>query len=593
MQYHPCSILGRKQLRIIPLIGLLLLSILCGDATADDATSTEVAISGAAAASTQEKAPDLELNEAAEQKPAQAQAPAPAPAPAKGAGTTHVELADVLVDGQLVMQVRGTVSFPAARRADEIEQRIIAVAGDRSIRDTTVVIKDQDERTELFIDDQLMLDLFDTDAALEEISRQLLAETIKARVEEVIAAYRNDRSPEVLLEKGAYALGAVGLAMALILLSWWGSNRLTELLDRRLQRQIKQLEAKSARLVRARSLTRLLHGLSRLVYLGLVVLTLYIAINFILGLFPWTRGTADQLFGLVLDPLTEMGVGALASIPNLIRLVILYLVTRYILDMIRGFFAGIDSGNIKLATFERELAWPTYRIVRFVVVIFALVMAYPYIPGSDSDAFKGISVLLGLVISLGSSSIIGNIIAGYSLIYRRPFKVGDRVKINQIVGEVTDIRVLTTRLRSLKNEEVVIPNTTVLNGEVVNYSTRAQEQGLILHTSVGIGYETPWRQVEAMLKQAAERTGGLMRTPKPFVLQQALGDYAVTYEINAYCNDANNMAQIYSALHRNILDVFNEYGVAIMTPSYVADPDQPKLVPKEQWYTPPATPPAD
>jgi small-conductance mechanosensitive channel len=149
---------------------------------------------------------------------------------------------------------------------------------------------------------------------------------------------------------------------------------------------------------------------------------------------------------------------------------------------------------------------------------------------------------------------------------------------------------LTTRLRSLKNEEIVIPNTKVLTEEIVNYSTRAREQGLIVHTTVGIGYETPWRQVEAMLKEAAGRTSGLLDKPKPFVLQQALGDFAVTYEINAHCNDANNLAQIYSALHRNILDVFNEYGVAIMTPSYVADPEEPKLVPKAQWYAPPAAP---
>ena len=247
---------------------------------------------------------------------------------------------------------------------------------------------------------------------------------------------------------------------------------------------------------------------------------------------------------------------------------------------------------MKLSSFDRDLAWPTYRIVRVVVLVFAIVMAYPHIPGSNSDAFKGISVLLGLIISLGSSCIIGNIIAGYSLIYRRPFKVGDRIKVNDVVGEVTEIRVLTTRLRSLKNEEVVLPNSTVLNSEVINYSTLMRDQGLILHTTVGIGYETPWRQVEAMLKEAASRTGGLLKKPKPFVLQKKLGDYAVTYEINAYCADAHNMAQIYSALHRNILDIFNEYGVAIMTPSYIADPPEPKLVSKDQWYAPPASPPA-
>jgi len=259
--------------------------------------------------------------------------------------------------------------------------------------------------------------------------------------------------------------------------------------------------------------------------------------------------------------------------------------------MIRAFFEGVDSGAVKLASFAQEWAWPTYRILRLLVIVFALVVAYPYIPGSQSDAFKGISLFIGLIISLGSSSIIANIIAGYSLAYRRPFRVGDRVRINETVGDVLEMRALVTRLRSLKNEEVVIPSTAILSGEVTNYSTLAAEEGLILHTTVGIGYETPWRQVEAMLKLAANRTTGLLKKPAPFVLQKRLGDFAVTYEINAYCENPKGMLQLYTALHQNILDVFNEYGVAIMTPAYVGDPPALKVVPKEQWYAAPAAAP--
>ena len=286
-----------------------------------------------------------------------------------------------------------------------------------------------------------------------------------------------------------------------------------------------------------------------------------------------------------------MGHAALAAIPDLVFLVILFLLTRYILRMIRTFFEGIDSGAVRLVSFEQEWAWPTYRILRLLAIVFALVVAYPYIPGSQSDAFKGISLFLGVIVSLGSSSIIANIIAGYSLAYRRPFKIGDRVRINDTVGDVMEMRVLVARLRSIKNEEIVIPSSTILNADVVNYSTLAAQQGLILHTTVGIGYETPWRQVEAMLKLAAERTPGLLKKPEPFVLQTALGDFAVSYEINAYCNNPNSMAQLYTALHRNILDVFNEYGVAIMTPAYVADPAEPKVVTKDQWYAAPAVEP--
>jgi small-conductance mechanosensitive channel len=175
--------------------------------------------------------------------------------------------------------------------------------------------------------------------------------------------------------------------------------------------------------------------------------------------------------------------------------------------------------------------------------------------------------------------------------YRRAFKVGDRIKINDFTGDVTEIRLQVTHLRTIKNEEIIVPNSTILSSQIVNYSTFARDRGLILHTTVGIGYEVSWRQVEAMLKLAAERTPGLLREPKPFVLQKSLGDFAVTYELNVYVDDPHGMAQIYSELHKNILDAFNEYGVQIMTPAYEGDPDQLKVVPKDQWFAAPAQPP--
>jgi small-conductance mechanosensitive channel len=303
-------------------------------------------------------------------------------------------------------------------------------------------------------------------------------------------------------------------------------------MEQRLKEYLKALEAQSARFVKSQELVRFLRGLVRALHAVFVALTLYFFLNFVLGLYPWTRGFAVWLFDLILNPLQSMGEAVLAAIPDLVFLIILFFVIRYILRMIQVFFRSVSSGAIKLRSFEREWASPTYRILRFMVIIFAVVMAYPHIPGSQSEAFKGISILLGLIISLGSSSIIGNIIAGYSLVYRRPFRIGDRVRINDTVGDVMEIRVLVTRLRSLKNEEVVIPNTAVLNGEVINYTTLARQQGLILHTEVGIGYETPWRQVEAMLKLAASRTSGLLKKPKPFVLEKTLGDFAVTYSFS-------------------------------------------------------------
>jgi small-conductance mechanosensitive channel len=235
---------------------------------------------------------------------------------------------------------------------------------------------------------------------------------------------------------------------------------------------------------------------------------------------------------------------------------------------------------------------PTYRIARLLIVAFSLVVAYPYIPGSESAAFKGVSVMLGVLFSLGSSSVISNVIAGYSMTYRRAFRRGDRIKVGDVIGEVVEPRVLVTTLRTPKNEIVIVPNTEILNNSVINYSAMARDTGLILHTTVGIGYETPWRQVEAMLLLAAARTQGLKREPPPFVLQRALGDFCVTYEINVYTNDASSMLRQYSALHANILDVFNEYGVQIMTPAYEGDPAEPKVVRTSDWYAAPAAAPA-
>jgi small-conductance mechanosensitive channel len=186
---------------------------------------------------------------------------------------------------------------------------------------------------------------------------------------------------------------------------------------------------------------------------------------------------------------------------------------------------------------------------------------------------------------------MGNFIAGYSMTYRRAFKVGDRVKIGEHIGDVEQMGLMVTHLRTPKNEIVVVPNSMILANEVINYSSKARESGLILHTPVGIGYETPWRQVEAMLLEAAVRTPGLRREPAPFVLQTGLGDFCVTYEINVCCDTPKAMAALYTELHRNILDVFNEYGVQIMTPAYEGDPEQAKIVPPEQWYAAPARPP--
>ena len=323
----------------------------------------------------------------------------------------------------------------------------------------------------------------------------------------------------------------------------------------------------------------------------MLAIVLYFYLNTLLGLYPWTRPAALILFDLVLNPIESLWRGFLRSLPDLVFLAVLFLVVRYILRLTRTFFKGVETGRIKLQNFDQEWASPTYRLVRLLIIAFSLVVAYPYIPGSDSGAFKGISLFLGVIFSLGSSSFIANIMAGVAMTYRGAFKVGDRVRIGDVMGEVREIKNMTTRIKTVKNESVVIPNSNILSTNVTNYSHLAKDSGLIIHTMVGIGYDTPWRQVEAMLLLAAERTPGLQKVPAPFVLQQEMGDYAVNYEINGFCKDVSRMRSIKSDLHRNIQDVFNEYGVQIMSPAYENDPETPKIVPPDQWYSAPAAKP--
>jgi small-conductance mechanosensitive channel len=279
------------------------------------------------------------------------------------------------------------------------------------------------------------------------------------------------------------------------------------------------------------------------------------------------------------------------QVPNLFFLVVISLITSYLLKLLRLFFNGIEDREIKFKNFYPEWAQPTHGVCRVLIIAFALVVAFPYIPGSNSLAFKGISLFFGVLLSIGSSTAVANILAGYMIIYRRVFTVGDRIKINDIIGDVIETRLQVIHLRTLKNEDLSVPNSLIVNSQVLNYTSLANKHGLILHTTVSIGYDTPWRQVHAMLLEAANRIDGIMKKPPPFILQKSLDDFYITYELNVYINDPRKMGTIYSSLHQQIQDVFNENSVQIMSPHYTSDKPAPVIVPKEQWFAPPAEAP--
>jgi small-conductance mechanosensitive channel len=504
-----------------------------------------------------------------------------------------IATAPVVVDGQTLFSVRGVSAFPAPDRAEAIADRIRAAAADSGTPTSTLRVIPGERSSDIVMGDRVIMVVLDGDAALEGIHRHDLARAYAQKIGTAVEAYRRDRSPRKLLVGAAMSLAAtVALVVGLVFFfRFW--RRLGNVLASRYARRVHSLEIRSVQVIHADQVRALARATHRIVRTLVLLAVAYLYLSFVLARFPWTRPTAARLLGYVLTPLARMGQGVLAFLPNLVFLAVLVVVTRYLLMLGSLFAAGVERGTIRLSGFEPEWAGPTYRIVRVAVIGFAAVVAYPYIPGAESAAFKGMSIFFGVIFSLGASSVVGNLLAGYSLIYRGTFRVGDRVKIGDVIGDVTIMRLQVTHLRTIKNEDVIVPNSSILTSQVVNYSSYAGTDGLILHTTVGIGYETPWRQVEAMLRLAASRTQGLRTSPPPFVLQTSLGDFAINYELNVYCGDAHAMAPLYTALHRNIQDVFNEYGVQIMTPNYEADPAVPKVVPKGQWYQEPARPPEE
>jgi small-conductance mechanosensitive channel len=335
-------------------------------------------------------------------------------------------------------------------------------------------------------------------------------------------------------------------------------------------------------------LVRVLH----LLYWAVVVLLVYSMLLFIFSRFPWTEPYTRKALRLVLSPLQQVGAALWAYLPNLITIIVIFTITRLVLRTLRRISAQLSTGQLKLPDFHPDWARPTYQIVRVLTYALMFVLIFPYLPGSDSAVFQGVSVFFGVLLSLGSSSAIANAVAGTVITYMRPFAVGDRVKLGDVVGDVVEKSLLVTRLRTIKNEEVTIPNSTVLNGHTINYSKLCDKEGVILHTTVTIGYDVPWRQVHALLLAAAGRTEGLLATPPPFVLQTALNDWYVAYELNAHTLQAQRMVQLYSELHGHIQDCFNEAGVEIMSPTYLnlRDANETTLPPdyRAAGYTTPA-----
>lgn len=393
------------------------------------------------------------------------------------------------------------------------------------------------------------------------------------------------------LHKNWWETGKHILYFMLVLLGQYLLFRLSSWLYRKAKARIQQLKDTKLKpiaiqnyeiLDTQKQVTLLIFLANILRYLLLFIL-LVLTIPILFSIFPQTKELAYKIAYYIWNPVKSILEGILDYIPNLFTIIVICLVIKYVIRGIRYLATEIDAGRLNINGFYADWAMPTYHIVRFLLYAFMIAMIYPYLPGANSGVFQGVSVFVGLIVSLGSSTVIGNIIAGFVITYMRAFKQGDRIKLNDTVGNVIEKTAFVTRLRTIKNEIVTIPNSFIMSSQTVNYTSSARTYGLIIHSEVTIGYDAPWRKVHQLLIDAAKATPGVMPEPAPFVLETALSDFYPVYQVNAYIQEANNMTTIYSALHQNIQDYFDKAGVEIMSPHYTAFRNgNASTIPKEE-----------
>ena len=426
---------------------------------------------------------------------------------------------------------------------------------------------------------------------------ELAGETLDARVNQATVALRQAlteavelRTPWILLRGGLQAFGATVIFLALL----WGirrahgavATRLIETATQRLQR----FPVGDPALLRASRVLEFARRLVMLVVLAAAALVTYSWLTFVLRRFPYTRPWGESLREFFFSTGTHLGLGFMRAMPGLFTVAVIFLITRFFVRLANLLFEAVEQNRVTLPWVYAETAQPTRRLVNALFWLFAVVVAYPYLPGSGTDAFKGVSVFLGLMISLGSSGVISQMMSSFMITYSRALRLGDYVRVGDVEGTVTHMGMLSTKVKTPRREEITIPNSVLVSNTTTNYSKFAESDGVYVPTSVTIGYDTPWRQVEALLLMAADRTAGVRGQPKPVVFQTALQDFYVQYTLLVSLEKADRRGPILNTLHANIQDAFNEHGVQIMSPNYEADPSGPKVVPKERWFEAPSRP---
>jgi small-conductance mechanosensitive channel len=476
--------------------------------------------------------------------------------------------APVELEGKQLFRVRINYKmYTAEQRAQKISREVLALARDPFFRPDSITVKDTEMSTDIMVGDKVIVPVWDFAAQVEGRSAEEMAQDYADRIRQAIRQYQQEHSLTNLLYGIAKTILAFLILIALIFLLNRGVRRLNQAILA--TQKIHALKFESVEFFTADRIKAMVIQAVKILRAILILFLLYAYLHLGLSFFPATQQLALNFYHNLLSAFSIIGNAIWDQTPSLAFLVVLYFIARYALKTLRFFFEQIATGKVTVAGLDAEVAPITYRIFKILIIVFFLVMAYPYIPGSDSPAFKGISIFLGVLFSLGSSSAIANLIAGVALTYQRSFRVGDVIKVGEVTGMVVERRLNVSRIRTWKNEIVTISNNTVLNSHVINLSQQVREgEGLILHTSVTIGYDAPWETVHNLLITAAKATADILPTPPPFVLQTALNDFYVSYELNAYTDRPEIIPRIYSELHQHIQDKFNQGAVEIMSPHY-------------------------
>ena len=482
--------------------------------------------------------------------------------------TTHGS--PVMVDGDtLFLLYTKKGGMTALQRAQEAGEQMELIGKKINLDPNRVYIENTDIFSDIMYDAEVMVSVTDADAMWEGVSRDSLVAARKQIVVEKFRQMQKQYGLWRMVESVLYCLLVLVVQFFLYRFTSWGFARIDRRIEKMKDTRLKPIQIQSYELLNTEKQVALLLLASRILKWIVILLQLLITLPIIFGIFPATKGFVLKLLGYFLVQVKDIALGVIGYIPNLISIFVIWFAIKSLVRLARYIAQEIENGNLKINNFFPEWAMPTFHIVRILLYTFMIAMIYNYLPGSDSGVFQGISVFIGIIISLGSSTLIANLMAGLVITFMRPFRVGDRIKLNDTVGDIIEKTPLVTRVKTPKNEIVTVPNSFVMSSLTTNYSSSAQEYGLIIHTDVTFGYEVPWQQVHQLMIQAALATEHIEAEPRPFVLQTKLDDWYVVYQINAYTRHPEKMAVIYSQLHANILDVFHAAGIEVMSPHFM------------------------